>query len=54
MILLVLGWQPLLVGRAWKSFSSQPMVTDDIDGLIGPITENIILVVCSVYIMMVN
>ena len=37
MILLVLGWRPLLVGQAWKSFSSQPMVTDDINGLIGPI-----------------
>ena len=37
MILLVLGRRPLLVGRAWKYFSSQPMVVDDMDGLFGPI-----------------
>ena len=35
--LLVLVWRPLLVGRAWESFSSQPTVTDDADDMIGPI-----------------
>ena len=40
MSLLVLVWRPLLVGRAWESFSSQPMVTDDADDMIGPIKEN--------------
>ena len=38
MSLLVLGWRPLLVGRDWKSFSSQPMVTNDTNDMIGPIS----------------
>ena len=35
--LLVLVWRPLLVGRAWESFSTLSTVTDDFEDMIGPI-----------------
>ena len=35
--LLVLVWQPLLVGRVWEFLSSLPTIKDD-DDMIGPIS----------------